>query len=268
MNAPTAPIELDRRQRFFLKYCCFPPPGRPPRPLGNHLSVDNPLGLLRHYYGSAFDEAIRDRVVVDIGCGHGDQVIGAAQAGAGRAVGIEMRPIVDEARAAALGVADRITFTTRPIAELGTAWADVAFSQNSFEHFGNPAQILADAWGALKPGGTFFVTFGPPWWNPFGVHQFFMIKYPWMHFIFSERTILGVRRLYRPDQAMRWADTDGGLNQMTIAKFVGLVEASGFTMTRLALTPIRPLPAAIANLRLWREFTTSHVSAVLTKPAV
>ena len=107
MNAPTTSITLNRRQRFFLKYCCFPPPGRPPRPLGNHLSVENPLGLLRHYYGTAFDDAIRDRVVVDIGCGHGDQVIGCAQAGAKRAVGIEMREIFDQAKAAASGAADQ-----------------------------------------------------------------------------------------------------------------------------------------------------------------
>jgi hypothetical protein len=92
-----------------------------------------------------------------------------------------------------------------------------------------------------------------------------MIRPPWAHFFFSEKTIMTVRKLYRDDNAEHYEDVDGGLNQMTVRKFVRFVKNSGFQLEQLVLTPIRYTPPILSRIPGIREFVTSRVSAVLTK---
>lgn len=264
---------LNLVERIFLRVCCVPPPSVPYEPRDQYDLTDpppmhpDPLGRVRRVYGHRFERAVSQRVFLDIGCGPGDQVLASAQAGSKLAVGVDKVEIslrIAEVHARTLGLTDRVRFTTDTMPTFGKEWADVALSQNSFEHFENPAEILAQAYAALKPGGQFFITFGPSWWHPYGEHNMFMIRLPWAHCFFSERTILRVRRLYRPNAPTCWREVS--LNQMTIAKLLRLVQASGFSLTDMSVTPIRPLPRWLAQLRLFREWTTADVSIILTKP--
>lgn len=265
--------ELNLRERMFLRFCCLPPPPVPVEPRDAYddnppVMGRDPLNWVRRMFGDRFEQAVRDRVMLDIGCGLGDQVLGAVQAGSRSGVGIEVTDLhvrVATARAVELGIQDRVRFTTDPVSTLGAGWADVVLSQNSFEHFADPPEILAQAYEALKPGGQFFITFGPTWWHPYGAHHFFMIKVPWSHRIFSERTILKVRRLYRPNTPTQWRDV--ALNRMTVAKFLAILDASPFLVSDFRLTPIRPLPLWLVRLRLFREWTNANVSVILTKPS-
>jgi len=74
-----------------------------------------------------------------------------------------------------------------------------------------------------------------------------------------------VRRLYREDNAMRYEQLEGGLNQMTVRKFLNYVNQSRFSLDNLLLTPIRYTPSFLAKLPWVREFVISRVSAVLSK---
>jgi SAM-dependent methyltransferase len=267
--APRREVRLNLRERLFLRVYCYPPPGKPIDESDRREGElpPRPLGIFQDSFGPAFLDAIRDRRVLDIGCGDGDQVVGLALEGAQCAIGAEVRPIYDamERLAATLGVGDRVVFTQSPVVDLGEGSVDVVISQNSFEHFSQPAEILAAARHVLRPGGRFFITFAPPWLNPFGVHHFFMIRLPWAHFIFSEKTILHVRRLYRDDAAERYEDIEGGLNQMTIHKFRRYIRQSGLRTISLTATPIRHLPPVLARVPGVQEFVTSRVSAILEK---
>ena len=261
-------LKLNLREKLLLKYFCYPPPGRDEDPEEVTLSNSEPLELFFREFGADFQESIEGKTTLDVGGGLGAQVLGLAEAGSSKAIGAEYRPIFEAAMqyAERLGISDRIAFTLSPIRQLDEGSVDIAISQNSFEHFNNPEIILSDVFHVLRPDGKFFITFSPPWLHPFGVHMFFMLKYPWTHFIFSEKTILTVRKLYREDGAERFEDTDGGLNQMTISKFERLVRESGFHLERLILTPIRVFPRPLIKLPVIREFITSTVSAVLVKP--
>lgn len=272
-NATQISPPLTLIEKIFLKVCCVPPPPVPfePRDLQDPLNPPprdpDPLSRTRRVYGTRFEDAVRGSVFLDIGCGPGDQVLGAAQAGAKLAVGIDLVEVhlsTGRVYAERLGLADRVRFATDAIPTFGTEWADVALSQNSFEHFDDPAAILAQAYKALKPGGRLFATFGPSWWHPFGVHHMFMIRLPWAHCLFSMRTILRVRQLYRPNKPTSWPEV--GLNQMTVARFLTLVTETGFRLSDLSFTPIRPLPRWLVSLRWFREWTTADVSVILTKP--
>lgn len=261
-------------ERLFLRYFCFPPPQEPFEPRDAHdpskpvPMEGDPLSRARRVYGNQFERTLEGRVFLDIGCGPGHQVLGAVKAGAKLAVGIDKAEITIRAAkilAAEMNLSERVYFTTDTIPVFGTEWADVALSQNSFEHFDDPGQILAQAYAALKPGGKFFITFGPTWWHPFGAHHMFMIKIPWAHLLFSEKTILRVRQMFRPNKPICWREV--ALNQMTIAKFTQLARKSNFTISRIVMTPIRPLPQWLVNLRPFREWTTSDVSVILIKSA-
>lgn len=268
MTDPNKSMKLNLREKLFLRLYCYPPPGKvisddclngsPPR-------IDA-LVELRRWFGDSFAEAIKNKIVVDIGCGRGEQIVGIAKNGARLAIGVEMRKIFKnaEAWAADEGLCSRVKFTTDPIKCLGAGTSDIAYSLNAFEHFHNPEKILEDVYYILKHNGKFFVTFGPPWLAPFGVHHFFMIKYPWAHLIFSESTILNIRKLYRDDNASKYEEVDGGLNKMTIKKYEKYVKESGFEFERLDKIPVRGL-AALTKVPLLNEFFTSHIISVLIK---
>ncbi|MEC4685153.1 MAG: class I SAM-dependent methyltransferase [Nitrospirota bacterium] len=259
--------QLNLFQKLFLRFYCYPPPGRKISGIDDTLvSVSNPLGLLKNYFGDCFVQSIKDKVVLDIGCGDGSQVLGVALEGGKHAIGTEIRPVFEDAenRAKDLGIYDKVEFIFPPISKLGEASIDVAFSQNSFEHFIYPEKILNDVFYVLKKHGKFFITFGPPWLHPYGVHMFMMIKYPWAHVLFSEQTIMTVRKFYRSDDANRFEDVDGGLNKMTIRRFKHYVKQSGFIVEKMSLTPVKGL-LPLVKMPFIREFFTSHISAILRK---
>lgn len=261
-------IRMNFSQTFFLKYCCYPPPGRElPEHAGDAASNSDFLADLKKYFGDDFLQEIHGKFVVDLGCGRGYQVVGAILNGAKYAIGIDMCPIFKEAENYAMeaGISDRLKFSSSSIKSLDNGSIDVVFSQNSFEHFAEPKNLMTDVYDVLKRGGKFFITFGPPWLHPYGVHMFFMIKIPWAHLIFSEKTILSVRKLYRQDNAMTFGEVEGGLNKMTIKKFKKYVELSGFHLQSFTLTPLKGLRFLI-KIPYICEFFTSQVSAVLIKP--
>ncbi|NUQ64591.1 MAG: class I SAM-dependent methyltransferase, partial [Pirellulales bacterium] len=149
---------------------------------------------------------------------------------------------------------------------------DAAWSIDSFEHYDRPDAILDQIKRLLAPHGRLLVSFGPPWKNPYGCHMWFFNRFPWIHLLFREQTILAVRRLYRNDGAQRYRDVDGGLNQMTLARFEKLVEQSGLRPQMLRAVPLSSRFVnssrwwqGLFNNRLLREYTTSVVLCRLAR---
>lgn len=62
---------------------------------------------------------------------------------------------------------------------------DCVFSFNSFEHFPNPEQALAEAIRVVRPGGYIYLNFGPLYWSEKGSHQFKTIHVPYHQCLFS-----------------------------------------------------------------------------------
>jgi SAM-dependent methyltransferase len=233
-------------------------PGEPTHMSG---AVYESRSKLRVLLGDDIVDRLRDRVVLDFGCGDGNEVVEIAAEGARHVVGVDLRTSALE-RAARLatsrGVADRCTFVTKPNQPV-----DVIVSLDSFEHFADPASILQTMHDMLAPGGQVFVSFGPTWYHPYGGHLFSV--FPWAHLLFSERALLRWRSDIRSDGATRFAEVEGGLNQMTIGRFERLVRASPFTLQQIEAVPIRKLRRF--HNRVTREFTTAVVRAVLERPA-
>ncbi|WIG56979.1 MAG: hypothetical protein OJF61_002767 [Rhodanobacteraceae bacterium] len=237
---------------------------RPPKRGGGVVSTVD-FGLpysvtLRNLLGPAWEDELRGRTVIDFGCGQGRGSIEMAQHGAGRVIGIDIRPdrlAMAEQLAREAGVQDRCEFVSK-----ANAAADLAVSIDAFEHFDDPGGILRLVRDMVRPGGRFVVSFGPTWYHPYGGH-FFSI-FPWSHLVFSERSQIRWRAEFKDDGATRFTEVQGGLNLMTIAQFERLVAESGLAIERLRLVPIRKF--RWFHNRWTREFTTALVECLLRKP--
>ena len=207
--------------------------------------------------GTNFWHEIKDKVVVDFGCGSGVDSVEMAQRGARKVIGIDIQEeflSTARERAKQFGVSDRCIFATKTDAR-----ADVIVAVDSFEHFNDPAAVLKTMSEMIKPPGCVIASFGPTWYHPLGGHLFSV--FPWAHLIFTEEALIRWRMDFKSDGAKRFHEVEGGLNQMTIRRFERIVRESPFEFARFEAVPIRKL-SMLAN-RLTREFTTAVVRCKL-----
>lgn len=203
---------------------------------------------------------LQGRTVLDFGCGTGAEVVEMAQHGVPRVIGLDLRESVlakARHRAELAGVAAQCVFTTESPERV-----DVIISLDAFEHFADPAEILRTMARLLKPGGCILVAFGPPWYHPVGGHAFSV--FPWAHLVFSERVFMRWWAQFKTDRATRFSEIDGGLNQMSVARFRRLVDESGLVVEAFSPVPIRRL-RPLWN-RATQEFFTSVVRCRLVLP--
>lgn len=199
----------------------------------------------------------KDKVVIDFGCGDGEDAVEVAKRGAKRVIGVDIRERAlanARQRAEDRGVADRCVFTTKTDEK-----AEVILSIDAFEHFDDPAEILRIMRRLLQDNGCIIAAFGPTWYHPLGGHLF--SPFPFAHLIFTEKSLIRWRSDFKTDGATRFHEAEGGLNQMTIRHFESIVAESDFKFAEFEPVPIRKLKP-IAN-RLTREFTTAIVRCKL-----
>jgi SAM-dependent methyltransferase len=220
---------------------------------------------LEALFGDDIWEQVRDKTVIDYGCGAGHEAIEMAQHGAKKVIGIDTwDKALRNARENALkaNVSHLCEFTTAEQGEKGAERlppADVIFSLDAFEHYDRPGEILQHMRTLLRPGGRVMICFGPPWLHPYGGHLFSI--FPWSHLLFTEKAQIRWRSDFKSDGATRFHEVDGGLNQMTIRQFRQLVQESDFDMEKFEPVPIRKL--RWVNNPLTREFTTSILRCTL-----
>lgn len=210
-------------------------------------------------FGSEIWSELHGKVVIDFGCGTGEEAIELARRGAKKVIGIDIRQsVLEVARGAAAkaGVSDRCIFSTDASEPAG-----VILSIDSFEHYGDPEGVLKIMSGLLRTDGRVFIAFGPPWLHPLGGHLFSV--FPWSHLIFTEKALIRWRSDFKSDGAKRICEVEGGLNRMTIREFRKLLDRSEFEIERFDTVPIRSV-RPFAN-SLTSEFFTSVVKCRLIR---
>ena len=226
---------------------------------------------LERYFGSAIWNEFAGKTVLDFGCGSGFEAVAAAHKGAEVVYGIDIRDrLLEDARILAdkEGVGSHCVFlhAQRDSADIENlrGMVNFAYSLDSFEHYADPKTILDLLYGLLVPGGSLYVSFGPPWRHPRGGHMFFLCSIPWFHLIFSEQAILTVRAQHRTDGAKSFGEVEGGLNQMTVGQFTRLIQEARFRIRELRLIPIKGL-SVLTKSNALREYFTSVVRCTLIK---
>jgi SAM-dependent methyltransferase len=205
-------------------------------------------------------ERVAGRVVLDYGCGSGQDAIDLARHGARRVIGLDVVPRhLAAARRAADAAGVAVEFTERVDEPV-----DVIVSLDAFEHFADPAAVLRHMASLLAPGGAVLAAFGPTWYHPYGGHLFSV--FPWAHLLFTEPALIRWRADFKTDGATRFAEVAGGLNQMTIRRFERLVSASPLRSVRLEPVAIRGWHPLVRT-RLTREAFASLVRCELRRDA-
>ena len=203
---------------------------------------------------------IKDKVVLDFGCGAGSEAKEIARLGARRVIGLDISEKwlrVAREQAENAGIIARCEFVTR-----GASPVEVIVSIDSFEHFAQPDAVLQTMYSLLEPGGSVFISFGPTWYHPLGGHSFSV--FPWAHILLKEEALIQWRAQFKSDGATKFSEVEGGLNQMTIGRFEGLLKKSPFAVERFELVPIRRLKSL--HNQITREFLTAVVRCKLRKP--
>lgn len=215
---------------------------------------------LRELLGDKFKGAVFSKIVIDFGCGNGEDVEQVGQWGAKLALGIEIRE--ELVKKNLLRVTDKnCNFVTTLPSEIKNC-ADIVYSVDAFEHFDRPEVILQQMKECLRPGGEAYICFGPPWYHPRGGHLFSV--FPWAHLLLSEKALLHWRNQYFNDGATKFNEVSGGLNQMSISRFKKIVDDSGFITEELRCIPIRGMK--LLHFLFGKEFTTAFITARLRKP--
>ena len=210
--------------------------------------------------GNLFWKVIKDRHIVDFGCGYGDEAIHMARRGAAQVVGIDIREnVLDIARQKAIDAG--VENSCRFVSDVAGLHADIIVSIDAFEHFDDPGAILDIMAHMLNRDGRVWISFGPPWYHPAGGHGFSV--FPWAHLVFTEASLIRWRSDFKTDGATCFGEVSGGLNQMTVRHFIRLVERSPLRFDYLECVPIRR--ARWFHNRLTREFFTSIVQCRLAR---
>lgn len=153
------------------------------------------------------DAAIRDRVVLDFGCGYGGRTVEYARLGGARRVyGVEPAPEhVELARryAESRGVSNaefRVCGETTVPLDDGTV--DVVVSYDVLEHVLSPVASIAELYRVLRPGGTALLVF-PVYLGMRSHHLDYLTTLPGLHWVFSAQTLVSaVNSILRSDTDM------------------------------------------------------------------
>lgn len=245
---------------------------------------------LRQQFQQHFDiKSIDHKKILDFGCGSGHLCFLLASSGARSVEGIDLNASDIEFAAAAgekLNLSDTLTFSkvsdSKRIEAPREAF-DIITCFDVLEHIEHLPQIAQEWARILRPGGRILIWW-QPYYHPFGHHLMSYLPLPWVHVLFSKRTLADVcnRVFLMPEYKGRFWEIDehgnkrmdrlfseatamNSLNGLTISKFERLCAASGLVIRRREAHAFSGRPAVtkissvLSKVALAREFMTAYM---------
>lgn len=94
---------------------------------------------------------------------------------------------------------------------------DLVLSHNAFEHFEHPDRVLEESLRVVRPGGFVYLSFGPLYFSPWGLHEYQAFTIPYCHLLFPE----DVLRRYARDHDLGPLDFDD-INRWPVDRYRAL----------------------------------------------
>lgn len=222
--------------------------------------------------------------VLELGCGAGALSMEAAQAGASRVVGIDLRQgAIDFARRRARetpGLEGRVEFHACHLATFPSERFDVILSKDTFEHVLDLGDMLAELRQRLQPGGRLYAGFGPLYPSPYGDHdrRRVLLKdwgilgkslaaMPWGHLMLG-KTLVRKHNSVATRQAQSLREL--GLNMLAFSDYEKLIGESGLEVVSFDVNRGKGLsPRIFTTLRripALRDLCTYNIYCVLRNP--
>jgi 2-polyprenyl-3-methyl-5-hydroxy-6-metoxy-1,4-benzoquinol methylase len=226
-------------------------------------NMDNALSLLCRVFPN-FLGLIKDKEILDFGCGGGYQVIALAKSDAKYVVGIDINHgALSKAQdmANALDLQQKVKFSN-VLEDTHKGKFDIVITQNSMEHFRDPIEVLLEMKSALKKEGVMLITFGPLWFAPYGSHMQFFTKLPWINLLFSEETVMKIRSNFRHDGAKKYEEVEGRLNRMTVTKFENIIATMGLVIEYKRYDCVKGFNF-LGKIPFLRELFINHITCLL-----
>jgi SAM-dependent methyltransferase len=223
---------------------------------------------------------VRDKSVLDVGCGAGALCLEAARRGARRVLGVDTATeMIRFAQTTLTKTPGSLPVEYRAYggdpAELGDERFDVVLSKDAFEHYGadgsrpSPELMTTRMAERLREGGLLVIRVGPLWKAPYGGHIDTWL--PWAHLIFPEPVIFDkYRRDRRPGKTARTFEEGLGVNRMTLARFRQALEDSGMECVHFATNvsghPAVKVMRALARVPALSELCSQNVYGIWRRP--
>ena len=238
-------------------------------------------------------ESLKDRDVLDFGCGQGSLALRVRRLGAKSVTGIDLSEGAilharEEARREGIdGVRFVVCHDPMRIA-LPDNSLDIVCCFDVLEHIMHPLRIAKELFRVLRLGGQVWVWW-LPWRHPYGHHISSLIPLPWVHLFCSEQTLINVAaRVYDdacyvprvwnldpetgeklPNKWRRGADLSSWLNKLTAGEFIRICRRARLDCQ---LRPhgfgqrgIKRSMCWLAHIPVMGELFTSYYTGVLRK---
>jgi len=123
---------------------------------------------------------------LELGCWDG--MVGAKLVNLGKnATGLDLKKEGFDPRAAATGV--KFIQGDAASMPIPNTCMDLVYCFASFEHFADPAAVVADSWRVLRSGGYLYLSFCPVYTSPYGLHAYRAFPLPYCHYLFKEEDL-------------------------------------------------------------------------------
>lgn len=251
-------------EKLLLLFCRTP--GIDSKSQQQRTTLSTALDHLRDAFGPDFLDYIKSKRILDYGCGFGYQCVAMALSGAKKVVGVDIsneRLEFCRQLASEYNVLDQTEFLERIVNSEENKF-DLIISKNSFEHYPQPDTVIPFFRNVLREDGKILITFGPPWFAPYGSHMHFFTRVPFVNIIFPEKTVMRIRARYRSDGATRYEEVEGGLNKMTLTRFKRMIKSSGLEVVRFSPKGIRNLNC-LTKIPMLNELLTVRIDCTLRK---
>jgi len=232
--------------------------------------------------GFTTDEMFKGKKVLDMGCGAAGKSLYYVTLGAEKVTGAEIvshHKAEAEALACAKGLSDRFEFVLGSALQL--PFPDKSFDtiiMNDFmEHISDPEAALKEAMRLLDDKGRIYINFSP-YYHPFGAHLWDAIYIPWVHSLFSEKTMIEAYKYKIKDlpdrlerESLRITKDENGneslgyLNKMTIKRYYSILDKMGIKPVYLKEVPLRSIFTPLAKTKLFKEQFVKMVVTVIEK---
>lgn len=263
--------ELTLLEKLFLRTCCYFPPK--PRRIYTIDSIVDSNRFIDEYeraFGPSLWSTIRNKKVLDLGCGDGRYSLALASRKMCQVVGLDIQPLFNFAKQEGVNRKyNNLYFINGSTEALANNSFEVIISHDSFEHFQNPKKMLDEIIRITKKDGDILIKFGPTWRGPYGRHMSGTIRNdrPWIHLIIPERLIMHCHSVYHnePELKNKVSQLRGGLNKMTMKRFRKMLEMQrDIVIMDFRIFPI-PKFKTLASFPLVHEFFITAVKAHVKK---